>query len=84
MTAVPHPELLKNLFNALPDSAQGGDQRLDHYVNRASDPELDSVANLQQFIEWSPTSSDTYLFTGLRGAGKTTELNRLVKELRQC
>lgn len=55
---------------------------MEHYVNRATDPELDSVANLLQFIDWAPSSSETYLFTGLRGAGKTTELNRLVKELR--
>jgi hypothetical protein len=74
---------LKDLFNALPDSATGGDQSLDHYVNRAADPELDTVANLLQFIDWAPTSSETYLFTGLRGAGKTTELNRLVRELRE-
>lgn len=73
---------LKDLFNALPDSATGGDQHLDNYVNRAVDAESDSVANLLQFIDWSPSSSETYLFTGLRGAGKTTELNRLVKELR--
>lgn len=75
-------DLLKDLFNALPDSATGGDTSPAHYVNRATDPELDSVANLLQFIEWSPSSDDTYLFTGLRGAGKTTELNRLVRELR--
>lgn len=73
---------LKDLFNALPDSALGGDQSQAYYVNRATDPELDSVANLLQYIEWAPNSNETYLFTGLRGAGKTTELNRLVKELR--
>jgi hypothetical protein len=79
----PPSALLKDLFNALPDSATGGDQSMDYYVNRATDPELDAVANLLQFIDWSPASQDTYLFTGLRGAGKTTELNRLVKELRE-
>lgn len=83
MTPASSPDVLKELFNALPDSALGGDQRLDFYVNRATDPELDSVANLLQFIDWAPTSNETYLFTGLRGAGKTTELNRLVKELRE-
>jgi hypothetical protein len=82
MTSASSSDVLKELFNALPDSALGGDQRLDYYVNRATDPELDSVANLLQFIEWAPMSQDTYLFTGLRGAGKTTELNRLIKELR--
>lgn len=29
----------------------------------------------------SDQPNDTYLFSGLRGAGKTTELNRLVNEL---
>jgi len=82
-TSTTEPELLKALFNALPDSAPGGDLSLAHYVNRASDPEVDSVANLLQFIDWAPQSNQTYLFTGLRGAGKTTELNRLVGELRR-
>ena len=80
---LPNAELLKQLFNALPDSAQGGADISGIYVNRSPDNEHDAVANLHQFISWAPGSSDTYLFSGLRGAGKTTELSRLVAELRQ-
>ena len=76
------PDVLRLLFNALPDSAQGGDQNDKLYVNRTSDAESDAVANLIQYIDWAPLSDQTYLFSGLRGAGKTTELNRLVRELR--
>ncbi len=75
--------MLKDLFNALPDSAHGGQDVSRTYVNRASDDEHDVVVNLHQFISWAPSSSETYLFSGLRGAGKTTELNRLITELRQ-
>lgn len=80
---LPSAELLKQLFNALPDSAQGGADISGIYVNRSPDNEHDAVANLHQFISWAPGSSDTYLFSGLRGAGKTTELSRLVAELRK-
>ena len=80
---LPNAELLKQLFNALPDSAQGGADISGIYVNRSPDNEHDAVANLHQFISWAPGSSDTYLFSGLRGAGKTTELSRLVAELRK-
>lgn len=76
---------LKDLFNALPDNAQGGVDDSAKYVNRAADDlERDSVANLIQFVEWAPKSNETYLFSGLRGAGKTTELNRLIAELREA
>lgn len=81
MTAT-SPDLLPRLFNALPDSAPGGVNDEALYVNRASAPEYDAVANLKQFIGWAPASNETYLFSGLRGAGKTTELNRLIAELR--
>lgn len=75
-------DLLQRLFNALPDSAPGGVDNGTIYVNRASAPEYDAVANLEQFIGWAPASNETYLFSGLRGSGKTTELNRLITELR--
>ncbi len=78
----PSPDLLPDLFNALPDSAKGGVDVGAIYVNRASAPEYDAVANLKQFIGWAPASNETYLFSGLRGSGKTTELNRLITELR--
>lgn len=77
------PDLLKNLFNALPVSAQGGVNDPKHYVKRSQSDEYDSVAILKQKIAWNDDpSGHTYLFSGLRGAGKTTELNRLLSELR--
>ncbi len=45
---------LKDLFNALPDNAQGGVNDSASYVNRAAGKEMDSVANLMQFVEWAP------------------------------
>jgi len=76
--------LLRSIFNALPESAPGGVDVSKWYVNRASDDENDPVANLHQCIYWEeePDPGRCYLFSGLRGSGKTTELNRLVKELR--
>lgn len=75
-------DVLANLFNALPDSAPGGANAAGTYVSRASSPEYDAVENLKQYIKWAPVSNETYLFSGLRGSGKTTELNRLIAELR--
>ncbi|MEN9843830.1 MAG: hypothetical protein RLZZ612_1659 [Pseudomonadota bacterium] len=84
MTSASSSDLLKNLFNALPDSATGGDLGNAYYVNRTENaPDTDPVKNLLRFIDWSPACNESYLFSGLRGAGKTTELNRLVAELRQ-
>lgn len=74
--------LLRDFFNALPESAQGGTDVSKVYVNRAPDDEHDPVANLRQYIQWEPNAGGCYLFSGLRGSGKTTELNRLVTELR--
>ena len=80
---MPAAEMLKDFFNALPESAQGGADVSRVYVNRSPDDEHDPVANLKQYIQWEPRTGGCYLFSGLRGAGKTTELNRLVTELRQ-
>lgn len=76
------PTLLQNFFNALPDKANGGEDVSSIYVNRAPDDEHDPIANLKRYIQWDPRSGASYLFSGLRGSGKTTELNRLVTELR--
>ena len=80
---MPPADLLKDFFNALPESAQGGADVSRVYVNRSPDDEHDPVANLKQYIQWEPRTGGCYLFSGLRGAGKTTELNRLVTELRE-
>lgn len=60
----------------------GGTNNGETYVNRAAAPEYDAVANLLWFVRSAPASNESYLFSGLRGAGKTTELNRLITELR--
>lgn len=75
------PNPLRELFNALPDSATGGVHDTQRYVNRSPSAQRDVVANLLQQISWSDQPSATYLFSGLRGSGKTTELNRLIAEL---
>lgn len=82
MTTQNDKNQLRDFFNALPESAQGGVDVSNLYVNRAPDDEHDPVANLKQYIEWEPGKSGCYLFSGLRGSGKTTELNRLITELR--
>ena len=76
------PLQLQVFFNALPESAQGGVDSSAFYVNRAQDDEHDPVLNLKQCIEWEALPG-SYLFSGLRGSGKTTELNRLIHELQQ-
>ncbi len=79
----PSADRLKNFFNALPESAQGGVDVSSIYINRSPDDEHDPVSNLKQYLMLEPGTGGCYLFSGLRGAGKTTELNRLVAELRQ-
>lgn len=73
---------LKALYNALPVSAHGGEDPAAFYVNRADSKEHDCVGTLRRLIDWSEQSNETYLFSGLRGAGKTTELSKLIFELR--
>jgi hypothetical protein len=74
-------ELLKRFFNALPERAEGGADVSSIYVRRAPDDAHDPVQNIREYIAWDQPGS-TYLFSGLRGSGKTTELNRLIAELR--
>jgi len=78
----PAPDLLKALYNALPLSAHLGMDLDAIYVQRADDAEHDSVAKLRQYIEWSEDGNESYLFSGLRGAGKTTELLKLMQVLK--
>ena len=76
-------DVLKRFSNALPVQATGGADVSTIYVNRATHADQDVVANLRQCISWSEsTVGDVYLFSGLRGVGKTTELNRLMTELK--
>ncbi len=88
MSAPANDTLLKTLYNALPESAQGGVDVSAIHVNRSPDDEHDPVATLRRYIQWQPDYDSlglpgaNYLFSGLRGVGKTTELNRLITELR--
>lgn len=78
----PVNDLLMRFYNALPESAQGGVDVSDIYVRRAEDDAHDPIENMRYCIAWAP-SAQAYLFSGLRGAGKTTELNRLITELKK-
>lgn len=69
----------KDFHNAFIDTNRPADV-MSYYVNRAPDAAHDSVAEMKQAIEWEDTPG-CYLFSGLRGAGKTTELQRLQAEL---
>lgn len=76
-------DLLKRFYQALYEVPL-----LEHrqalYVNRAEgDVSHDPVVRLQDYIDMSPAPNSTYLFRGLRGSGKTTELLRLVHELNE-
>ncbi len=82
MTINLNNDLLKSLFNALPIKAEGGTDVSSFYVNRSLDDAHDPVAEIREYIAWSPALGNTYLFSGLRGSGKTTELNRLISELK--
>lgn len=82
MSASPREALLMALYNALPELAT---QDLDverYYVRRSEDDQHDAIANLRQQLLWSERPNQTFLFSGLRGAGKTTELLKLIKTLR--
>lgn len=79
-----HQILLRDFFRALPLQATGGHNPSGTYVNRACDNGHDPVARLRQAIEWEVSDyGNAYLFSGLRGSGKTTELNRLIEELQK-
>ena len=57
------------------------DEAIDsYYVQRATEQDYDCVAEIKQALNWADTPG-CYLFSGHRGAGKTTELKRLMQEL---
>ena len=57
------------------------DEAIDsYYVQRATEQDYDCVAKIKQALDWADTPG-CYLFSGHRGAGKTTELKRLMQEL---
>lgn len=75
MTTLTNP---KDFHNAFPNATEGNDVS-EFYVNR-SDGAYDCVEVMKQEIDWEDRPG-CYLFSGLRGAGKTTELKRLITEL---
>ena len=70
----------KTFHNKFLDTAYR-DKAIDsYYVQRATEQDYDCVAKIKQALNWADTPG-CYLFSGHRGAGKTTELKRLMQEL---
>lgn len=79
----PNGALLRRLHNALPEQT-ARDVEIDSiYVRRSADYQPDTIAKLRQLLTWSERPNQTFLFSGLRGSGKTTELLKLIKVLRE-
>lgn len=72
---------LKDFHHAFPQSALIGTDQDKYYVNRFDDDANNVVEQMKQLIEWDDEEGACYLFTGLRGSGKTTELNHLKNQL---
>ena len=72
---------LKGFFNAVSDQPlePGDDRYVSLYDEALTD--VDPVHQLAQAIEWSTES--VRLFSGYRGAGKSTELRRLKRQLEE-
>ena len=72
----------KTFHNKFLDTAYR-DKAIDsYYVQRATEQDYDCVAKIKQALDWADTPG-CYLFSGHRGAGKTTELKRLMQELEE-
>lgn len=70
----------KTFHNKFLDTAYR-DKAIDsYYVQRATKQDYDCVAKIRQALDWADTPG-CYLFSGHRGAGKTTELKRLMQAL---
>jgi hypothetical protein len=75
--------LLRDFFRALPLQSSRTENLGEKYVNRATDKLRDPILNLRASIRNEPEEDNAcYLFSGLRGSGKTTELKRLIGALR--
>jgi hypothetical protein len=76
--------LLRDFSRALPLQSLPTEILGEKYVNRTIDKIRDPVLNLRAAIRNElEEGSGCYLFSGLRGSGKTTELKRLIAELRE-
>ncbi len=70
----------KEFHNALIDTAYREEAVESYYVHRDTEDGYDCVKKIKQALDWADTPG-CYLFSGHRGAGKTTELQRLNEEL---
>jgi hypothetical protein len=73
---------LREFFRALQDGPLNPEDP--KYIGLYDDPELgleDPVELLARSIEWASTNTSAQLLSGFRGAGKSTELRRLRRDL---
>ena len=70
----------KTFHNKFLDTAYRDEAIDSYYVQRATKQDYDCVAKIKQALDWADTPG-CYLFSGHRGAGKTTELQRLMQAL---
>lgn len=76
---------LRDFFRALEDRPLDPDDPA--YIGLYDDPTLgleDPVKLLLRSIEWAPSNTSAQLLSGFRGAGKSTELRRLRRDLREA
>ena len=76
---------LRDFFRALEDRPLDPDDPA--YIGLYDDPTLgleDPVELLLRSIEWAPSNTSAQLLSGFRGAGKSTELRRLRRDLREA
>ena len=71
---------VKTFHNKFLDTAYRDEAIDNYYVQRATEKDHDCVAKIKQALDWADTPG-CYLFSGHRGAGKTTELKRLMQAL---
>jgi len=76
---------LRDFFRALEDRPL--DPEDPAYIGLYDDPTLgleDPAELLLRSIEWAPSNASAQLLSGFRGAGKSTELRRLRRDLREA
>ena len=71
---------IKEFHNTLIDTVYRKEDVESYYVQRTAEDVYDCVAKIKQALELADTPG-CYLFSGHRGAGKTTELQRLKEQL---
>ena len=72
---------VKTFHNKFLDTAYRDEAIDSYYVQRATEQDYDCVEKIRQALDWADTPG-CYLFSGHRGAGKTTELKRLMQALK--